>query len=173
MGGGTYPVVSEGRFLVPQLMVVLFPTEGTIYERDFFQTGPGIYVTKRFSDNFDLKGAFEMRKRFYVGSFLKSEASHVEIRQDLPQQHLSPLADVANLMLAQWGGKDGFLRTNGSPSVLYAMGKNGILGLSLGWSDWNRQWLLDAFTPTNPSSVYDTGSCRRGTWVICPGVILP
>lgn len=134
---------------------------------EFYQTGPGLYVYDLFANRFDLstrKTVDSAPERPYVASLLKANAYDRDIRKELPEIHLSPLEDIAGLIVAQSGGQSGFLLTNGCANIFYALGKNGeVFAVDVYWYSDNRHWRVDVW------KLDGHGEWDAGRQVLCPG----
>lgn len=136
-----YPILVETALFKPVSQLIV-PARTKLFDAaEFYQTGAGLIVHPTFAEHFDLsikQPVLALPKEIpYVASYLKGSAYDTDIRSELPETHLSTLADIAALIEAQTGGKSGFLLSRGwptRPNIFYVEGKKGIVfAVSVRW----------------------------------------
>ncbi len=162
-----YPQLAETRLLKPVGKSTVPARTKPFNAAAFYQTGTGLYIHDTFADRLDIHARQTVDSTPacpYVASLLKANAYDRDIREELPENHLSTLEDIAALIEAQPGGQSGLLLNNGYANIFYVEGKNGeIFTVSVGWDFNDRQWFVD-----------DWGLGELGDWladrqVLCPG----
>lgn len=162
-----YPVLVETNLLKPVAKATVPARTKPFNAVAFYQTSVGLYVYDTFADRLDLSAKQTVDsapERPYVASLLKANAYDKDIRKELPETHLSTLEDIAGLIVAQPGGKSGFLLNNGWANIFYVEGKNSeVFAVYVHWFSDYREWLV---------SGWELGEC--GKWdavnqVLCPG----
>ena len=165
--GSRYPQLTETRLLKPVAQATVPARTKPFVASEFYQTGAGLYIHDTFADRLDIHARQTVDSTPacpYVASLLKANAYDRDIREELPETHLSTLEDIAALIEAQPGGKSGFLLNNGYANIFYVAGKNGeIFTVSVGWDFNDREW-----------NVIDWELGELGYWdadgqVLCPG----
>lgn len=162
-----YPVLAETTLLKPVAQATVPARTKPFNAAVFYQTGTGLYVYDTFADRLDLSArqmVDSAPERPYVASLLKANAYDKDIRKELPENHLSTLEDIADLIEAQPNGKSGFLLNNGYANIFYVEGKNGeVFAVFVLWSSVNREWLVDDWR------LGVGGGWDADNQVLCPG----
>lgn len=132
----------------------------------FYQNRKGLDVWDTFVDRLDLrsrKAVASTPERTYVSLELKQNVYDRDIRAELPEHHLSMLEDIAALIKAQWGGKEGILLNNGRANIFYVEGKNGeVFAVNVNWNADDREWNV------NDWRLDENGEWNAGNQVLCP-----
>jgi hypothetical protein len=164
------PTLVETELLKPVTQTIVPTRTKPFNAAEFYQTGPGLYVSRTFADRLDMSVRQSMVPahsglgRPYVASLLKANAYDKDIREELPKEHLSTFEDIAGLIEAQPGGSPGFLLNNGYANICYFEDKNGeVFAVGVAWDSAHREW-----------HVHDWKLDELGYWfadcqVLCPG----
>lgn len=131
--------------------------------KEFFKTGPGIYVWSDFISRIVEKAqTVEVNSEYKIDSWkLESSATDEQIEQSLESGHIfsesEVAAIVAELISKQSKGKDGALQNNGYSNLFYT--PNFVVGVHWGaesgrwrvssWPRRGRDWRVDdrVFSP--------------------------
>lgn len=160
-------LITETRLLKPVAQATVPARTKPFTVSEFYQTGDGLYVYGAFADRLDLnvrQMVDSAPERPYVASLLKANAYDKDIRNELPETHLSTLEDIAGLIEAQPGGKSGLLLNNGYANIFYVEGKNGeVFAVSVDWDSIRRKWMVGDW------ELGEVGDWRAAYQVLCPG----
>lgn len=165
--GSRYPVLAETRLLKPVAQATVPARTKFFNAAEFYRTGTDLYVYGSFAARFDLSARQTVDsapERPYAAALLKANAHDTDIRNELPETHLSMLEDIAGFIEAQPNGKSGFLLTNGYANIFYVEGKNGeVFAVRVFWNSVSRLWHVGGWR------LDEAGRWGAGRQVLCPG----
>ncbi len=165
----SYHIYGETPLFRPVAHVIVPARTKPFNAAAFYQTSPNLYV---FEDDFDQsvgrrpclrvrQTIFTAPERPYAALLLKKKANDKCILTGLSKTHPSKLEDIAGLIKAQPGGKEGFLLNVGSNIIYVEEDEDFVVEVSYGWGD--RRWNV------NPYWLCEFGPWDAGCQVICPG----
>lgn len=122
--------------------ITVGPQSETFDHRKFFKTRKGLWVSDEFtsrtkSGSVVIESPAVSLKRFD----LVKHAYDREIKDELPQNHEVQPWQIAKLIEAQEGGKDGPLLNNGYWNIFYVGG----LAVRVYWHGDHREWRVNAW----------------------------
>lgn len=97
----------------------------------------------------------------FLGMTIKEAVHYLGIREKLPEP--STLEDIAFLINAQWGGRPGFLRTDGSENKAVVRFNSDVFFVDILWMSCGNEWFVCEY------ELAEGDNCLANSQFICPG----